>query len=255
MNLKYRIDTTSLHVGEIAIVWLGQAGFMLKDSYNHIVAIDPYLTDYCERIVGFRRVMPKLISPDAVCADVLISTHDHPDHFDDDAMPFLLSGETILLGAYSSIEKARKIGFDDKNMIKIAEGDVVDLDWCKIHAVYADHGDLAPDAIGVVIEIEGIKVYFAGDTAYRPDKIQKIADMKPDIIIPPINGEYGNLDSAEAVKLTIDVKAKLVIPCHFWMFVEHKGDPFKFCTEAEERLNGICEYTIMTQGEILKYHG
>ena len=36
----------------------------------------------------------------------------------------------------------------------------------KIKAIYADHGDLAPTAIGMLIDIEGIKIYHSGDTCF-----------------------------------------------------------------------------------------
>ena len=39
----------------------------------------------------------------------------------------------------------------------------------EVNAVFADHGDLAPDALGVVLDFDGVKVYQPpGDTAYRP---------------------------------------------------------------------------------------
>lgn len=253
MMLAQRFSAVSPNKDEIAICWLGQAGFLIKDSEGHRVCIDPYLSDYCERLFGFKRIMPKIINPDELAPDVFISTHDHADHFDADAFPLIFSSSNpAFIGAVSSIEHAKKLGFDTQNSFPVSEGDVVDLGWCRVTAVYADHGELAPDAVGMVIELEGIKVYYAGDTAYRPDMMGAVRDMQPDIILPPINGAYGNLNSQEAVMLTKDVKAKLVIPCHYWMFAMHRGDPQSFLEEAEKKL-ADCEYRLMHQGEIIKY--
>ena len=253
MLLAQRFSSTVVQKGEVAIAWLGQAGFLIKDSCGHTVCIDPYLSDYCERLFGFKRIMPKIINPDEICADLLISSHDHADHFDADSFPFIFSSTyPTFIGAVSSIEHAKQLGFDSENTYPVSEGDCIELDWCRVTAVYADHGELAPDAVGIVVEIEGIKVYYVGDTAYQPDKMKMVIDMQPDIILPPINGEYGNLASSEAVKLANDVNAKLVIPCHYWMFAMHKGDPQSFLDEAKENLTD-CEYKLMYQGEILKY--
>ena len=72
----------------------------------------------------------------------------------------------------------------------------------KFHGVYADHGELAPDALGVVLELDGVMVYHTGDTAYRPVQFQPAIEMKPDILLPCINGAYGNMDWREAAQLT-----------------------------------------------------
>ena len=253
IDLRKTIDQTQVADGELAIIWLGQAGFAFKDSAGHIAVIDPYLTDYCERVVGFKRIMPKLIAPAELRADVLISTHDHPDHFDEDAMPEMMAGDTLLIGALSSVAHAKKCGCDESRLRAVQAGDEIDLGWCKVTAVYADHGDLAPDAVGIVLDVDGISVYYAGDTAYRPEKMDTVIAMQPDVIIPPINGEYGNLDSREAVMLAKDVGAKLAIPCHYWMFAKHKGDPQMFLDEAEKHLAPDCAYMLMYQGEVVKY--
>ena len=116
-----------------------------------------------------------------------------------DAVPELMAGGTLLIGAPSSVAQAQELGCDKSRIYEVRSGDVVDLGWCKVTAVYADHGELAPDAVGVVINIDGISVYYVGDTAYRPEKMDAVIAMQPDIIIPPINGEYGNLNAREAV--------------------------------------------------------
>ena len=33
-------------IGEIAVIWLGQAGFLFEDAGGVSIAVDPYLTDY-----------------------------------------------------------------------------------------------------------------------------------------------------------------------------------------------------------------
>ncbi|MGV8139661.1 MAG: MBL fold metallo-hydrolase [Mangrovibacterium sp.] len=78
----------------------------------------------------------------------------------------------------------------------------------RIKAVHADHGDLAPDAIGLLIGIEGIKIYHTGDTCFTPDNIKTSLNTEVDIMIVPINGQYGNMNAAEACRLSSVVKPR-----------------------------------------------
>ena len=92
VNLAERIRETLVKPGNVAIFWLAQAGFVFKNTSGKIIYIDPYLTDYVERALpeygmGFKRIMPKLIAPEDVEADYVISTHSHQDHLDVDALP------------------------------------------------------------------------------------------------------------------------------------------------------------------------
>ena len=40
------VKNLEVEQGTAALIWLGQAGFMIKTAGGKIVAIDPYLTDY-----------------------------------------------------------------------------------------------------------------------------------------------------------------------------------------------------------------
>ena len=124
----------------------------------------------------------------------------------------------------------------EKRLFALSAGDELQFDNLYLKAVYADHGDLVPDAIGFLLEIEGKKLYFAGDTAYRPDKLKAVIDFKPEIAILPINGAYGNLNAIEAAQMAKQLCVRYVIPCHFWTFKEHyaeNGDPFTFSKEMQ----------------------
>ncbi len=50
-------------------------------------------------------------------------------------------------------------------------------------------------------------------------------EMHPDILLPCINGRYGNMDAKEAALLTKARSPRLAIASHFRMFVEHSGEP------------------------------
>jgi|LSQX01.2.fsa_nt_gb L-ascorbate 6-phosphate lactonase len=246
-----------LYVGEgkIAVFWLGQAGFVFKDHNGTLIAIDPYLTHCCERLHGFKRLMPSLISPEEFVPDIFICTHHHADHLDIDAVPIIMeSSDTILLGSQTSITMCEEMGIDENRLISLHEGDKKTIKGIKVTAVYADHGELAPDAIGILMEISKAKIYYTSDTAYSPEKMKEAIDFNPDIIILPINGQFGNLNPDEAAKLVVDTKARVAIPCHYWTFKEHNGDPQAFQI-ALKKYASNAQLVFITQGDYFMYEG
>lgn len=256
MNLQSKILNTQLNSKEIAIFWLGQAGFLIKDSDGTIVVIDPYLSDCGERIKGFKRISPKLLSPTELAElqpDVYITTHTHFDHFDFDAIPIVSScSNTYFFGPQSCIDKFKGLQIKENNIAYLKLNKKISYKNMIFEAVYADHGKLAPDAIGMLIEINGIRLYFSGDTAYHPEMLDEIISFKPDIAILSINGKFGNLNSEEGAKLANLINPKVVIPCHFWTFTEHGGDPQLFKDKMKQHAPQ-CETYIMYQGERLIY--
>jgi len=175
------------------------------------------------------------VLPEEAHADVVVCTHEHLDHMDTDALPVLAHNpETQFCGPIECIKEFVKLGIPAKRCHLLEEGKRLTLGSVEINAVYADHGELAPDALGVVLNFGGIKVYHTGDTAYRPEQFQPAINMHPDVLIPCINGRFGNMDAREAASLTGLAKPKVVIPSHFWMFVEQNGEPAAFLDYCKE---------------------
>ena len=258
VNLAERIRETLVKPGNVAIFWLAQAGFVFKNTSGKIIYIDPYLTDYVERALpeygmGFKRIMPKLIAPEDVDADYVVSTHSHQDHLDVDALPGMLQNPCIhFIGAPDCEQLYRDAGIPENRYTIIHQGETLQIDDIRLTGVYADHGELAPEALGVLFNFDGIKIWQVGDSAYRPDQWEPLLEMDIDILIPPINGAFGNMNAEEAAKLASDLKAKVVIPCHFWMFPLHFGNPAEFL-EACKEFAPQSKPLIMTQGELFVY--
>jgi L-ascorbate 6-phosphate lactonase len=242
--------------GKLAIFWLGQAGFMIRTPQGKLIAIDPYLSNFCESLIGFKRIMLSVLPPEELETDYLFLSHDHPDHFDADLMELLkYKGNIGIFGPESCRKAVENAGIPSDRFTLLREGQIEKLGEFSVIPVKADHGELAPDAQGFVFDFGFAKVYFAGDTAYSPDKLRKVFEIRPEIALLPINGEYGNLNAAEAVKLSGEIGAKVLIPCHFWTFIEHGALPVEL-KRAMEQQASAAEILILAQGEGYLYeHG
>jgi len=257
-KLASQIKELQVEPGSLAIFWLAQAGFVYKTPGGTIVYVDAYLSDCVHRMLsnelyGFRRIMPPPLEPEEVEADVVFCTHSHPDHFDCDAIPVLARNPRIhFVAAPDCRAEFAKLGVPGDRYTIIHAGETLSYGDVSLTGVYADHGALAPEALGVLVRSGDIKVWQVGDTTYRPDRWQDIFDLGIDVILPPINGAFGNLDGVEAAKLAHDAHARLAIPCHFWMFAEHNGNPAQFMDACKQYAADV-EPRLMMQGELLVY--
>ena len=80
----------------------------------------------------------------------------------------------------------------------------------------------------LVLDFDGVRVLYSGDTALRPEWFQPLYALKPDVLIPCINGNFGNMNHIDAARMAAQAQPQMVVPCHFWMFPEHGGDPAAF---------------------------
>ncbi|MFN0171323.1 MAG: MBL fold metallo-hydrolase [Bryobacteraceae bacterium] len=251
--LAQRIEETKVDPGTLAVYWLAQAGFVFKTSGGKVIYIDPYLSDYVERLhgSGFKRMMGAPISAEEVRADVVLCTHEHEDHLDMDSIPVVARNTSaIFAGPIECIKGFEKAGIGAGRSVLLERDKTVEIEGVRVTGVYADHGTYAPDALGLVLDFEGIRVYHSGDTAYRPDEMKSPAILSPDVFIPCINGRYGNMDSRDAAMLARDISARVVIASHFWMFVAHNGDPALFLEACKEIAPSV-EPHVMKPGELL----
>jgi len=258
MRLAERIKVLKVDKGEIALFYLAQAGFCIKTAGSKIIIIDAYLSDAAERLFAFKRMIPSVINPEEVDADLYLSTHSHADHLDPDALPEIAKNKKIFfVGSPDCEELYLQNNIPKERYCILKLNEKWEGEGISIKAVYADHGDLAPDAVGMFIDIEGIKIYHAGDTCFAPDKIKASLDSEVDIMIAPVNGQFGNLNASEACLLALEILPKVVIASHFWMFLQHiseggTGDPTTFLKEAE-RLPKDMKALVMAPGELFKY--
>ena len=240
----------SAPLGKTHLFFLGQAGFVFKTSKGTLIGVDLYLSNCVERFDGFKRLMPYLLDPSEIIFDYIIATHKHYDHFDIDSISTLIENhQTHLIAAIDCKKDIEQLEIQQKKVTYVRASDQYDGKDLKIYAVFCDHGLSAPDAIGLIIELDDKKIYIAGDTSLRLDKAQEISRLGPfDLMIAPINGAFGNLNEEEAVLLCGFHQPRLFIPCHYWNFAEHGGNPGVFADLMNTKYPSQ-SYLLMTMGE------
>ena len=220
--------------GEFALFWLGQAGFVIKTETGHTIGIDPCLSDYCEKNGGFKRLIPSVCLPEEFACDTLLISHEHDDHFDVDLINTMAQKGNLsrLLGPVS-IDPLIKAHGLEPYAARLEYGRAVSLPGVEITAVFSDHGADTPHALGFLFDFGTVRLYYAGDTAYSPDLLGAAFAARPDIAIMPINGEFGNLDAAQAYRLAGEMGCRAMIPCHYWMYAQHGSRPLELMHAAK----------------------
>lgn len=237
----------------VQLLATGQAGYIIQSSSGKRLGIDLYLSHCVEREeghIGFKRLLPQLFKPEELNLDVIIATHPHYDHFDMDAMPELMqNNKTKLFASLNCEREVDAIGLTSDFITYVKPGDEAEEDAFKIYFINCDHGTGAPDAVGVIIEVDGKRILEVGDTCLHLDWIENYLQYgEIDVLIAPINGAYGNLNEEECALLSKVLKPKLTIPCHYGMFASHGGNPGLFMEKMKEHCPEN-EYLLMMQGE------
>lgn len=238
--------------GMLAVHWLGGAGFALQADDGQTVFVDAYLSDLCERLHGFRRLTPSPLRAAEARPDAWLATHHHADHLDVDAIAVLPRRTGVAFAAPPSCAPLlAAAGVGVAQVVPLVPGQRRRVGPVWVTAVEADHGDLAPDAVGVVIELGGVRVYHAGDTGFRPDYLSALRALQPEVTIVPINGRFGNLTPEEAARVAAETGAAVAVPCHFWLLAEHNGDPGAFVAACRALAPGVTPAVIPLGGRYL----
>ncbi len=227
------IRILTAEAGKTHLFFIGQAGFIIKSRNGQLLGFDLCLSECVERVeghMGFKRLIPKILEPFELRFDCLVTTHPHFDHFDMDAVPQIMSNHhTKLFASVNCEAEIKRLMMTGENTVYVRPGDCADCGDFHIDFVACDHGKGAPDAVGAVIAVDGKKIYMAGDTCLRMDRVDELKKIGLfDVVIGPINGAFGNMNEKEFAEFAHSLGAKLIIPCHYGMFASHGGDPGKF---------------------------
>lgn len=195
-------------------------------SASHRVIIDPFLTGNPQAD----------IKPDDLeKMDAIIVTHGHGDHLGDVPAIAKNTGATVV----SNNEIANYFEAQGYNAHAMHIGGGWEFPFGHVKLTVAHHGSSGPNGeylgnpAGVVLTIDGKKIYHAGDTALFLD-MQLIGDMYGplDAALLPI-GDNFTMGIDDAVKAAEFLKAKINIPMHYNTFPVVEADPSEFVRKVE----------------------
>jgi L-ascorbate 6-phosphate lactonase len=253
-DLAREIHELAVPQGAAAMWWLAQAGFAFKSSTGTVIYLDPYLSNAVERIAGFKRLSLAPIAADDVRADWVISTHEHPDHLDPEALPAVARSNPgcRFAGPAACAPAYREWGIPTTRQLIMNPGETYTLGEVRVFTSRADHGELSPTALALLLDFGAVRVMATGDTALTMEFLQPLVERKPDVLLACINGSFGNLNATEAARLVAATKPRVAVPCHFWMFKEHHvvegGDPETF-VRACGRLCPLAAVELLSPGQ------
>jgi L-ascorbate metabolism protein UlaG (beta-lactamase superfamily) len=169
--------------------WYGQSAFRIAADSGETLAIDPFR-------------MPASAGP----ADMILVTHPHFDHYDKRAIAGLRTRTTTVVVPQSCARH---------DLEGIRPGQTIRIGALSVSAIpaYTTSLPFHPRArgwVGYLIEVDGLKIYHAGDT----DLIPEMKGLQPDIALLPIGGFF-TMKASAAAAAAESLKAALVIPMHY----------------------------------------
>lgn len=205
----------------IKLTYLGHSAILIEDGKFKGV-IDPYISG--NSLADISKIELSDITH-------IFVTHGHSDHLGDTVEIAKKSGAIIItnheisfyLNKYKLKTHAMHIGGRYK------------FDFGKVKMTNALHGSgisegenmiYGGNPCGFVIEVNGRKIYHAGDTGLTMD-MKLLEDENIDVAFLPIGGNY-TMDLDDAVKATDFIKAKKVVPIHYNTFGVIKADPKEY---------------------------
>ena len=210
----------------INIIWLGQGGFLLECN-NFRLLIDPYISDCIQKLEGFRRLHPFPLPLADLKVDLLLTTHDHLDHFDPEGIPLVrkMYPACRYAGPERSFNHFLQLGIPEDMVIGIKPDKEYSFGSFKVTPIPALHSD--PTACGYCIEGKNRKIVLTGDTRYDESLLVPII-KNADLLLICINGKLNNMDSNEALRYVQKSTPQTALPMHIGLFAENTADPQPF---------------------------
>jgi len=224
-----RHDPPPSHVaaGQAAITFIGHSTFLVRTASTTFIT-DPLFTTHAG---PFGRMGPPRVRPPAIAAaplppiDVVLVSHNHYDHLQPTSLALFATRASFVaaLGLGGIVPNARELDWWQTVTIRNAEITCVPAQHFSARTPWDKNQTLW---CGFVVSVDGVRIYFAGDSGYTP-QFAEIAARCPsiDVALLPI-GAYEprwfmqpmHMNPEEAVRAHRDVKARASIGMHFGTF-------------------------------------
>jgi L-ascorbate metabolism protein UlaG (beta-lactamase superfamily) len=157
-------------------------------------------------------------------ADYILITHDHYDHFSPEDIAKVATGNTILIVPERMEEKAQEAANLVGRILAVKPGVHREVEGLEFETVPA-YNILKPfhsknaEWVGYVLQIDGKRIYIAGDT----DDTKEAKAVKCDIALVPIGGTY-TMDAKKAAELVNTIRPDVAVPTHYGSIVGKPAD-------------------------------
>lgn len=266
---------------ESTLTWIGHVTFLYQHRGLNVLT-DPVFGERASPLsfAGPKRYTPPALHVDQLPpVDIVLVSHNHYDHLDRDAVKRIAQrndGHTRFLVPLRCADWFRREGI----------ANVVELDWWEdtlpvdaradVHAWFVPAQHFSGRGVndrnatlwgGWVLEIDGHRLYFAGDTGYGKD----FADIGNvfggfDLSLIPI-GAYEpqwfmnavHVNPEDAVRIHRDVKSRHSVGMHWGTFIltDEPVDepPHRLARARVEQGVPDGDFTVMRHGETRRFQG
>lgn len=147
-------------------------------------------------------------------ADLVLVSHQHGDHCSPDDIKKISGPDTVVVAnhlAAKDLPGAQVMRPGDKLSVTGVEIEAVPAyNVNKFRAPGVPFHPKQDEHNGYIVTVQGVRVYFAGDT----DHIPEMADFDCDIALLPVSGTYV-MTPEEAVEAANTIGAQIVVPMHY----------------------------------------
>ena len=205
---------------------LGHACHTLSDG-SHSIILDPFLTGNPDAARG----------PGEVDVEAVLPSHGHADHFGDTLAIAKRLGCPVVacaeLAGYCARQGCATVGMHiggqrqfDFGTVKLTQA------WHGSAMTVEGRTEYVGPAVGFLVTMGGVTVYFAGDTGLFGD-MRLIGDEGVDVAILPIGDNY-TMGPADALRAVDFLRPGMVIPMHYHAFEAIRQDAGAFAAAVEK---------------------
>jgi len=227
---------------QIKITKIYHATFLIEYCDKTRVLIDPYFGKTCPSCFVLKE-SPGLMLEKLPKIDLIIVTHEHFDHFDKDAINYLVKRDNCIVVGPKNV--MTELNLQKNNERVVAIDDNLVCSKLNIKILPCQH----PQSfypLGFLLDYDDTKIYYAGDTDSLPN-----VSFNADIGIMPAGGKF-TADMFVFISMARKLDLKYAIPMHYNTFDVIQLDLDKLKERSEEKLKDI-KLIILENGKTFTY--